>query len=131
MIKFTDIRRNANVLLGHEKETAIIKHSQVVGYIVPVERMRELLAAEEQYENGYLNGVADSRVGQKRIRVDLDNIKEGDTVRIKSLDKTSKKFGVTSGMLSIGNESTIDDIDDHEVLIGTFSYHIDDLELVK
>lgn len=74
MIKFTDIRRNANVLLGHEKETAIIKHSQVVGYIVQVERMEELLAAEEQYENGYLNGVADSRIGQKRIHVDLDDL---------------------------------------------------------
>lgn len=74
MIKFTDIRRNANVLLEHEKETAIIKHSQVVGYIVPVERMNELLAAEEQFENGYLNGVADSRIGQKRIRVDLGDL---------------------------------------------------------
>ena len=74
MIKFTDIRRNANVLLKHEKETAIIKHSQVVGYIVPAARMNELLAAEEQYENGYLNGVADSRMDQKRIRVDLDDL---------------------------------------------------------
>lgn len=74
MIKFTDIRRNANVLLKHEKETAIIKHSQVVGYIVPVARMNELLAAEEQYENGYLNGVADSRMDQKRICVDLDDL---------------------------------------------------------
>lgn len=74
MIKFTDIRRNANVLLGHKQETAIIKHSQVVGYIVPVERMNELLAAEEQFENGYLNGVADSRMDQKRIPVDLEDL---------------------------------------------------------
>lgn len=66
MIKFTDIRRNANVLLEHEKETAIIKHSQVVGYIVPVERMNELLYAEEQFENSNLNDLS------KRISVDLN-----------------------------------------------------------
>lgn len=51
MIKFTDIRRDANKLLGHEKETAIIKHSQVVAYVVTPERMEELLYAEEQFVN--------------------------------------------------------------------------------
>lgn len=61
MIKFTDIRRDANKLLGHENETAIIKHSQVVAYVVSPERMEELLYAEEQFENSHLNGVADEQ----------------------------------------------------------------------
>lgn len=131
MIKFTDIRRNANVLLKHEKETAIIKHSQVVGYIVPVERMEELLAAEEQYENGYLDGVADSRIGQKRICVDLDAIKVGDTVRIKSLDNTSFYCGLNGKMSGVGDVLSVMDVDDNAVMLSDGSYHIDDLELVK
>lgn len=133
MIKFTDIRRNANVLLGHEKETAIIKHSQVVGYIVPVARMNELLSAEEQYENGYLNGVADSRMGQKRIRVDLDVIKVGDTVRIKSLFHTEQTFGRGIDQPDVGYIGVVENIFGVAVIFRGHggSYHIDDLELVK
>lgn len=126
MIKFTDIRRNANVLLEHKKETAIIKHSQVVGYIVPVERMNELLAAEEQFENGYM---------AQPIIVDLavGDIKAGDTVRIKSLDKTHHYYGVVDGMFDVGTKHVVSvvigscvSLDDIDTI-----YHIDDLELVK
>lgn len=72
MIKFTDIRRNANVLLNGEAQTGIIKHSEVVAYVVSPERMAELLNYEEDAQ---LAEIANSRIGQDRIRVDLERVK--------------------------------------------------------
>ena len=65
MIKFTDIRRNANVLLTGEAQVEIIKNSRLVAYVVTPERMAELLNYEED---------ANSRMGQKRISVNLEDL---------------------------------------------------------
>ena len=71
MIKFTDIRRNANVLLTGEAQTGIIKHSEVVAYVVTPERMAELLNYEEDAQ---LAEIVNSRIGQKRVSVNLEDL---------------------------------------------------------
>lgn len=73
VLKFSEIKKNPS-LMTRFKQAAVVRYGDVVAYVVSHERMEELLAAEEQYENGYLNDVADSRMGQKRICVDLDDL---------------------------------------------------------
>ena len=60
MIKFTDIRRNANVLLTDKPQVEIIKNSRLVAYVVTPERMAELLNYEED--------------AQKRVSVNLEDL---------------------------------------------------------
>lgn len=69
----TELKVNPIQVAEHDM-VCVLSRSKPAFYTVSVTRMNELLAAEEQFENGYLNGVADSRMGQKRIRVDLDDL---------------------------------------------------------
>lgn len=111
----TELKVNPMQVAEHDM-VCVLSRSKPAFYTVSVERMEELLSAEEQFENGYMV---------------QGGIKVGDTVRIKSLKNTYNHYGTTVNMLNVGDESTIDDIDGYQVLIGIFSYHIDDLELVK
>lgn len=124
-------RSKVNLLISGA--VAVVDGSRVDFYALSERRMEESLYAEEQYENGYLNGVADSRMDQKRIRVDLDNIKAGETVRIKSLFHTKQTFGLGIDQPDVGYIGVVENIFGVAVIFRGHggSYHIDDLELVK
>lgn len=59
MIKFTDIRRNANVLLTNKPQVEIIKNSRLVAYVVTPKRMAELLNYEEDAKKRVSVGLED------------------------------------------------------------------------
>ena len=51
VLKFSEIKKNPNVLTGINSNAAIIRYGDVVAYVVSPERMEELLYAEEQFVN--------------------------------------------------------------------------------
>lgn len=51
VLKFSEIKKNPNVLTGINGHAAIIRYGDVVAYVVTPERMEELLYAEEQFVN--------------------------------------------------------------------------------
>lgn len=116
----TELKVNPIQVAEHDM-VCVLSRSKPAFYTVSVARMNELLAAEEQYENGYM--------AQK----DVSTIKAGDTVRIKSLDATEAEFKLTKSMAKIGDIKTIDELIGYQVGFSDdfHLYHIDDLELVK
>lgn len=113
-------RSKVNLLISGA--VAVVDGSRVDFYALSERRMEELLAAEEQFENGYM--------AQKDVSI----IKAGDTVRIKSLDKTKDTFGLHNGVIppSSGHVVTWVNYAGDGVELGSTGeiYHIDDLELV-
>lgn len=51
VLKFSEIKKNPNVLIGWDSHAVIIRYGDVVAYVVSPERMEELLYAEEQFVN--------------------------------------------------------------------------------
>lgn len=48
ILKFSDIKKNPNILLGCDVPAAITKYGDIKAYVVLPERMQELLAAEKK-----------------------------------------------------------------------------------
>lgn len=51
LIKFSDIKKNPQELIIKDGHAAIIRYSDVVGFVVEPERMKQLLDAEDRLEN--------------------------------------------------------------------------------
>lgn len=117
----TELKVNPMQVAEHDM-VCVLSRSKPAFYTVSVARMNELLSAEEQFENGYM--------AQKDVSI----IKAGDTVRIKSLDKTKDTFGLHNGVIppSSGHVVTWVNYAGDGVELGSTGeiYHIDDLELV-
>lgn len=69
----SDLKKNPMEVVrqGEGSTVAILNHNKPAFYCVPAEVYEKLM---DRLENIELNKIADSRIGQKRIRVDLDEI---------------------------------------------------------
>ena len=69
----SDLKKNPMEVVrqGEGATVAILNHNKPAFYCVPAEIYEKLM---DRLENIELNKIADSRVGQKRIRVNLDEI---------------------------------------------------------
>ena len=69
----SDLKKNPMQVIkeGGGNTVAILNHNKPAFYCVPVETYETLMNIIEDIE---LNEIADQRIGQKRIKVDLDEI---------------------------------------------------------
>lgn len=69
----SDLKKNPMEVVrqGEGSTVAILNHNKPAFYCVPAEVYEQLM---DKLENVELNRIADSRSGQKRIRVSLDEI---------------------------------------------------------
>ena len=53
LLKFSDIKKNPNIMILDNGHAAIVRYSDVVGFVVEPERMRQLIEAEEKLKDIY------------------------------------------------------------------------------
>ncbi|KAF1026218.1 MAG: hypothetical protein GAK29_01480 [Acinetobacter bereziniae] len=63
LIKFSDIKKNPQELIIKEGHAAIVRYSDVVGFVVEPERMKQLIDAETKSLN-YLDALRKVASGQ-------------------------------------------------------------------
>jgi antitoxin StbD len=67
----SDLKKNPMKVVGQGEAVAILNRNKPAFYCVPARAYEDLLNRLEDME---LNALADTRVGQERIKVDLDDL---------------------------------------------------------
>lgn len=55
LLKFSEIKKNPNIMILNEGHAAIVRYGDVVGFVVEPERMRQLIDAEERLSKLVMN----------------------------------------------------------------------------
>ncbi len=67
----SDLKKNPMKVVGQGEAVAILNRNKPAFYCIPAKAYEDLLNKLEDME---LNALADARIGQERIRVDLDDL---------------------------------------------------------